>query len=492
MDGSHKTCVDRFEPLEYLGRAFVRRYTQAVYLLFVFFLSATAFAQSTNVVGGPGAVLMKHGDVIAGELSPLGDQISVRIDENNSVFIPVRQIEFSARSIEEIYQYKIKKYGRIGTGEHYQMSLWCLKNKMNDQAIFHYEELKRMVPNDPIVKRLAIQIKETVLQEPWAKEVIRQQKQSQPNTGVVTASGNSSSVGGVQTAGGATSVNSLKAPASNSAPTPPATRPQSIPKSGTQPQTFTNADATAKPMTFEAVVSDDAAKLFRSHLQPILIQKCGQSGCHGAQATNELKLLRPAANSTKKTAENNIASLVPFIDAADANKSTLYQMATRPHGTQKTGSVGQIDNDGSDELLGWLKLVIFQTQQNSFGTLGPGMSIGPNGMPLQTSGNSSPQLWQQHLDRLPGGGAGGLTSNGDRPSINDAPVVSMQNYDSLIQKPFVPDISKEITPSELDKLDEEVRRAEAAEKGEVITNNPPASSDPFDPNAFNNQYRKPE
>jgi hypothetical protein len=167
-------------------------------------------------------------------------------------------------------------------------------------------------------------------------------------------------------------------------------------------------------------------------------------------------------------------------------------MATRPHGTQKTGSVGQIDNDGSDELLGWLKLVIFQTQQNSFGSLGPGMSIGPNGMPLQTSGNSSPQLWQQHLDRLPGGGAGGLTANGDRPSINDAPVVSMQNYDSLIQKPFVPDISKEITPSELDKLDEEVRRAEAAEKGEVITNNPPASSDPFDPNAFNNQYRKPE
>lgn len=498
MDGSHKTCVNRYQSRYLLDCACVCRIGQAICGLIVLVFATTSYAQSTNVVGGPGAVLMKHGDVITGELSPLGDQISVRIDENNSIFIPVRQIELSARSIEEIYQYKLKKYGRIGTGEHYQMALWCLKNKMNDQAIFHYEELKRMVPTDQIVKRLAIQIKETVLQEPWAKEVMRQQKATQPNNGVVTASGNSNSTGGVQTAGGSTSINSLKSPASNSLQAPTTARPQSIPRSGTQsqtgtqPQNFSNVDATAKPMSFEAIVSDDAAKLFRSHLQPILIQKCGQSGCHGAQATNELKLLRPSANSTKKTAENNIASLVPFIDAADANKSTLYQMATRPHGTQKTGSIGQIDNDGSDELLGWLKLVIYQTQQNSFGGVASAMGIGPNGMPIQTSSSGSPQLWQQHLDRLPGGGAGGINSNGDRPSLNDAPVVSVQNYDSLIQKPFVPDISKEITPSELDKLDEEVRRAEAAEKGEVITNNPPTSGDPFDPNAFNNQYRKPE
>jgi hypothetical protein len=241
-------------------------------------------------------------------------------------------------------------------------------------------------------------------------------------------------------------------------------------------------------MTFEPVVSDEAAKLFRSHLQPILIQKCGQAGCHGSQSANEPKILRPAANSTKKTADNNIAALVPFIDAADANKSKLYQMATRPHGTQKTGALGQIDNDGSDELLGWLKLVIFQTQQNGFGS---NMSLGPNGMPL-TSSNGSPQLWQQHLDRLPGGNVGGLSPQGDRPNLNDAPVVSMQNYDSLIQKPFMPDISKEITPSELDKLDEEVRRAEAAERGEAVTKNPVTSGDPFDPNAFNNQFRKPE
>lgn len=506
MDGLHRICLAHFLNNLRSKRILVRGKILSLSLVSMLTISAQLWAQSTTVVGGPGALLMKHGDVISGELAPMGDQISVRIDENNSVFIPVRQIEHSARSIEEIYHYKLKKYGRIGTGEHYQMALWCLKNKLNDQAIAHYEELKRMVPNDPIVKRLAIQIKETVLQEPWAKEVIRQQAQqkaAQNNSGVITASGNNAAAGGVQTAGGSstnatTSVNSKKNPANSSSTnsnstTTASARPQSIPKQGTQPQTFTSGENTAKPMTFEPVVSDDAAKLFRSHLQPILIQKCGQSGCHGAQSTNDLKLLRPAANSTKKTAENNIASLVPFIDSADANKSTLYQLATRPHGTQKTGAIGQIDNDGSDELLGWLKLVIFQTQQGSLASNAAAMGLGPNGMPLQGTANGSSQLWQQHLDRLPGGGgAGGLTASGDRPSVNDAPVVSMQNYDSLIQKPFIPDIAREVTPSELDKLDEEIRRAEAAEKGEVIPNNSPASADPFDPNAFNNQFRKPE
>ncbi|MBL8872554.1 MAG: helix-loop-helix domain-containing protein [Planctomycetaceae bacterium] len=455
---------------------------------------ALLFAQGTTVVGGQGALLMKHGDVISGELAPMGDQISVRIDENNSVFIPVRQIEYSAGSVLEIYQYKMKKYGRIGTGEHYQMALWCLKNKLNDQAILHYEELKRMIPNDPIVKRLAIQIKETILQEPWAKEVIRQQTQQKATSSnansVVTASGNSSQGGGVQTAGGSSTLNHKPTPATSPGSTS-TQRPQSIPKSNGEPSPLPNSNSAAKPMTFEPYVSDEAAKLFRSHLQPILIQKCGQSGCHGAQATNQLKLLRPNVNSTKKTAETNIASLVPFIDAADANKSKLYQLATRPHGPQKTGSIGQIDNDGSDELLGWLRLVIYQTQQNQMAGMQPGMPLGPNGLPLTSGQSGSPHLWQQHLDRIPGGAAAGLAT-GDRPSLNDAPVVSVQNYDSLIQKPFMPDISKEVTPSELDRLEEEVRRAEAAEKGEVVSSNPPTSGDPFDPNAFNNQYRKPE
>jgi hypothetical protein len=145
---------------------------------------------------------MKHGDVISGELAPMGDQISIRIDENNSVFIPLRQIEYSARTVDEIYQFKVKKYGRIGTGEHYQLALWCLKNKLNDQAVFHYEELKRMVPNDPIVKRLAFQVKETILQEPWAKEIIRQQNEFRAahstSNSVVTASADSNQAGGVQ------------------------------------------------------------------------------------------------------------------------------------------------------------------------------------------------------------------------------------------------------------------------------------------------------
>ena len=135
---------------------------------------------------------------------------------------------------------------------------------MNDQAIAHYEELKQMVPNDPIVKRLAIQIKETVLQEPWAKELIRQQAQHKmaqtQSAGVVTASSDSGQAGGVQTAGlqtAAKNTSAEKLPRGGNAPgnststsiTPASSRPQSIPRSGTQPQTFATVETAAKLAT---------------------------------------------------------------------------------------------------------------------------------------------------------------------------------------------------------------------------------------------------
>jgi|GEM_PF-2540780 len=468
---------------------------QVASLLVASFFPLPLYSQSPTIIGGPGTVLMKHGDVISGELAPLGDQISIRIDENNSVLIPLRQIEHCAGSVVEIYQYKVKKYGRIGTGEHYQLALWCLKNKLIDQAIFHYEELKRMVPNDPIVKRLAFQLKETILQEPWAKEMIRQQHQHQSENSnhsrVVTASGDRGQMGGVQRAGG-TNPNAQTLSKDRESAAPSSNPPlQSIPRSTAKPQPFSTSDSATKQLIFEPYISEDATKLFRSHLQPILLQKCAQSGCHGTQATNDLKLLRPTSNSTKKTADGNIASLLPFIDAAEPQKSTLYQMATKSHGPMKTGAIGQIDHDGSDELLGWLKLITFQTEQKNIGLAPSNFQNNGNSASLATNPNSSAQLWQQHLDRIPGGTAGVLR-NGERPNLNDAPVVSVQNYDSATHQPFLPDISKEITPSELDKLEEEIRRAEAAEKGETINLNPSNSADPFDPNAFNNQYRKPE
>jgi hypothetical protein len=459
-------------------------------------------AQNSPVVSGPGALLMKHGDVIVGELSPMGDQIAVRLDADNQIFLPVRQIDHIAGSVEEIYQFKIRKYGHLGTGEHYQMAGWCLKNKLNDQAIHHYQELRRLAPNDPSVKRFALQLKETILQEPWAKEVMKQQQQTarpgQPTTpnGVVTAGNSSSSHSAVQTAGGsAATSNAASSGVINAGGS--ASPPQSIPRNGQQPQALSPANANSKPMPFEPVVSEDSTRLFRSHLQPILIQKCGQSGCHGAQASNNLKLLRPSANSTKKTAENNIASLTAFIDTPDASKTRLYQFATKPHGPQKVGALGQVDNDGSDELLGWLKLISYQSLQGQSlqgqtmpGSMG-GLPLDANGFPLNPNAAGGTQLWQQHLDKMPGG-AGGTTANSNRPNLNDPPVVSVQQFNSAIQQPFNPDIANEITPSELDKLDEEVRRAEAAEKGEQLPQNPPPSSDPFDPNAFNNQFRKPE
>lgn len=470
------------------------------WLLTLLILSVCVIAQTSEIIAqpspvnsGPGALLMKHGDIIAGELTPMGDQVAVKLDESNQIFVPVRQIEFSAESSLDIYRYKIQKLGRLGTGEHYQTALWCLRNKLNDQAIFHYEELRKLVPNDPIVKRLAFQLKETLLQEQWAQEIIRQQraaKQTQAS-GVSTAAHSTtdqtalnSKSAVIQAAGAMPNSSDQQVTTAGSTD-----RPLSIPKQNKSHQPSTQPNAAYEPM-----VSEDSIRLFRSHLQPILIQKCGQSGCHGMQANNELKLIRPTASSVRKTAESNITSLKAFIDSSDSTQTTLWKKATQAHGNQRTAALGHIDNDGSDELKGWLNLINYQTMQQKvlsapLGNLNyPDRNANPS---MANAGAPGMHAWQHRMELLnssapPGEGMGA------RPTINDAPQVEVKEYNNNNHPLFAPNIASEVSQRELDELDAEVRRAELAESGESASENNESNADPFDPAAFNNTFRKPE
>jgi hypothetical protein len=69
-------------------------------------------------------------------------------------------------------------------------------------------------------------------------------------------------------------------------------------------------------------------------------------------------------------------------------------------------------------------------------------------------------------------------------------VVSVNQLDSNSLQAFQPNLAMEIGKSELDQLDEEIRRAEMAENGGETPPAAPQTSDPFDPNAFNRQYHK--
>jgi hypothetical protein len=503
---------------------------QCIYHLRHFLLFTTLSVVSlSNIHGqlptikpGKGCVLLKHGDVLQGELSPLGSQVSVRLDADNQVYIPIRQVEYTAGSLEEIYKYRVSKMGRLGTGEHYQLVLWCLKQKMNDQAIWHWEELKREIPDDPLVKRLAFQIKESVLQEPWAKELIQQQVQFQQqsqSSGVVTAGGVSArtpNLSGVSSE--VSQASSLQKTAPQQIPSQRATSQSTNPtlsaKTDQNSSAVTTANRSEQPQSirlpsdaqaigntnrspgiaYAPEFSEEGTRNFRAHVQPILIQKCSQAGCHGVQAKNPLTIYRPTEASVRKTAEANIEALRAYIDHTDPMKTRFMRAAMQAHGQQSAPSLGDSDKEAREKIKNWLIGVAQYTHYQN-GTL-PALAFAngqsPNASP---SASTTLQPWQQRLELLktsapssPGENVPGILTG--RPDGSEAPVVSVNQLDSNSLQAFQPNLAMEIGKSELDQLDEEIRRAEMAENGGETPPAAPQTSDPFDPNAFNRQYHK--
>jgi hypothetical protein len=465
---------------------------------------------------GKGCVLLKHGDVLQGELSPLGSQVSVRLDADNQIFIPIRQVEYTAGSIEEIYKYRVTKMGRLGTGEHYQLILWCLKQKMNDQAIWHWEELKREIPDDPLIKRLAFQIKESVLQEPWAKELMQQQTQE---SGVVTAGGiTNRNKAFLDSSSEVTQASSLQKMSPQQLAAQRAMSQNNNALSNVQPEQDASGATTIRrteppqsirlPSDAQAVgnanrnmatayapeFNEEGTRNFRAHVQPILIQKCSQAGCHGVQAKNPLTILRPTEASVRKTAEANIEALRAYIDHTDPMKTRLMRAATQAHGQQSAPSLSDSDKEAREKIKNWLNGVAQYTHYQN-GTL-PALAFA-NGQSPNTAPSSSTGLqpWQQRLELLktsapssPAENVPGILSG--RPDGSEAPVISVNQIDSNSLQAFQPNLATEIGKSELDQLDEEIRRAEMAENGGETPPAAPQTSDPFDPNAFNRQYHK--
>jgi hypothetical protein len=78
---------------------------------------------------------------------------------------------------------------------------------------------------------------------------------------------------------------------------------------------------------------------FTEHVQPILLNRCSQSGCHGLSATNGLRLLQPLGSARARISEQNCRSVLPFVEVDASNMSQLQRYAVTAHGTQKTPAV---------------------------------------------------------------------------------------------------------------------------------------------------------
>jgi hypothetical protein len=114
---------------------------------------------AANTYHGDGYVLLDNGNVMRGFVRTQGNQISISIDRGSEVSLDARHVLFIGVSLESLYDYQRNAITTWGTGEHWQLSHWCIQQGLLDQAVEHYKELQKSASNSPRFKQLDLMLR---------------------------------------------------------------------------------------------------------------------------------------------------------------------------------------------------------------------------------------------------------------------------------------------------------------------------------------------
>jgi len=78
-------------------------------------------------------------------------------------------------------------------------------------------------------------------------------------------------------------------------------------------------------------------ELFTQSIQPVLLNHCATTACHGPRATSRFRLQRipPGQPSSRRITQRNLQAVLPWIDRENPTASRLLEAASHAHGTAK-------------------------------------------------------------------------------------------------------------------------------------------------------------
>lgn len=383
-----------------------------------------------------GAVLPKSSQGLnTGGIEKRGDFYVVQIAEQSSASIPIDQVRYVGQSLEDLYRFKVAATKRWEVGDHYQMTSWCLRNGMVDHATQHYQEVARQAGDHPRVKQLALQLEKQMLEEPdFRKFLGLVPLEKEAATSRVLASG--------ETSGDATS---------------PVT--------------------TASSYLSDVALQPEIAARYSQKVQPILMNRCSQAACHGAQSQNALRLLEPYGQQYARISSENLKSVLGQIDSQPDQLSRLITYATKAHGIQRSAAIALTETQLLSELRNWIEFV-----HNPVVTA---VATGPDG-------NAGALQRAQAREFVPYSPAVRLVPV--TPGQSDLRQVPRNGGESQFPAGGVP------SSSEIDELDRQLRSMLGEAPRNAPSANPNAASptkptnaakDPFDPEEFNRQAPNP-
>ena len=280
--------------------------------------------------GDNGLLVLKTGQVLAGKLDRAGDRYLVLLPDGE-LRIRAADVEFVCHTLDEVYVYKRSRLMTDRPDEHLDLADWCLRQGMLGHAA---EELSTAIQLDPHHPRIAL----------------TERRLDEGRNGAKRAEAKASA----------------------------ATKP-SAGESGGKPQ-----DPAAQNEELDRLVRGLPAGVmesFTTTIQPVLLNSCTTSGCHGPRGNSSFQLERLPLerNLNPRLTQRNMQAVLAQLNLQEPAKSRLLTVPEKPHGTVKTPFFSGRQAGMYHLLSDWVELVAQGDKAPAAGHLLP-----PHAAMLQT------------------------------------------------------------------------------------------------------------
>ena len=239
-----------------------------------------------------GILLLRNGETLRGKIATAGDRFRVSLS-GGEVTVRSTDVELACRTLDEAYQQKRARIRSDNVAERLDLAQWCQRQGLLGAAAQELSEAMAIDPSHPMISVVECRLRLALDQPP---------KMDRP-TG----------------------------------------QKERVPTS----EELDRLVRGMPPGTVEA---------FTQTIQPLLMNNCAASGCHGPGWDRGLSLLRAPTGrpASRRLTQRNLLATLQWIDRSDPARSSLLTAPTRPHGNARAPIFTDQQVSQYQELVDWV------------------------------------------------------------------------------------------------------------------------------------------
>ena len=289
-----------------------------------------------------GVLVLRNGNVVAGQIAYSGDAYLVSLPGDGEIRLTAEHVKFECRDLEEAYDLQLAAMTPHDANSHLRLASWCLRQGLHSHASEQLRSARALDEDHPVLDRLQRQLELT----------------QQPVT-----------------------TNGIAAESSWQA----------------SKQALDNEIAELPHGTVE---------VYTGSVQPLLLNSCAATNCHGARSQTGFQLRRNPwrGGMTRPFTLRNLAVTLEYVNRKQAEKSRILKHARQPHGENTKGAHWQFDDQKFELLRDWVfraaGTVVVQPQsfQLPDPQLAQRVQISPE-IPRRTTDGQRPSIPQRPIMR---------------------------------------------------------------------------------------------